>query len=319
METGASFATFDEAAEAVLGWLRRQASERAWLLARRHGDEWHVLAAADSCDGLRPGHVLVWDEPVRAMLAASTGPRVFRPPAGVAGSVVRPRQRPLTLNDLLVSPLTVPHTPLSAALIGIGRRRAADGAGPDHETLAVLSGLLGGLLQRELESADAARHNERFRHETMTDALTHLPDRAAWEEKLAAEQQRLRRLGEMSFVTVITVTAPGEGDPEEGDPDDSAMLRRAALTLRYAVRDQDFVARTGAHGFAVLGMQCGAIDEQHISARIRAALHESGVSARVGTVASDPVHGHAEIWQRAQRAMQRGGSSRANRDPRGSH
>jgi diguanylate cyclase (GGDEF)-like protein len=316
METSASYATFDEAAEAVVGWLGRQAAGRAWLLARRHGDEWHVLAAADSCDGLRPGHVLVWAEPVRAMLAGPTGPHLVRPPAGVVGRIVRPRQRALRLPDLLVSPLIMPHTPVAAALIGIGRWSATTGGGPDSETLDVLSGLLGGLLQRELESADAARHNERFRHETMTDALTHLPDRAAWEEKLAAEQQRSRRLGEMSFVTVIAVAAHGDGDPEEGDPDDCETLRRAALTLRYAVRDQDFVARTGTHGFAVLGMQCGAIDEQHISARIHEALNKSGVSARVGTAASDPVHGHAEIWHRAQRAMQR---AEPNRDRRGTH
>lgn len=83
------------------------------------------------------------------------------------------------------------------------------------------------------------------------------------------------------------------------------LLRQAALTLSYAVRDRDFVARIGGDVFALSGLQCGPVNEDEIWARIRDAPSRAGVRASVGTAASDPARGHEESWRSADDAMYR--------------
>jgi diguanylate cyclase (GGDEF)-like protein len=171
--------------------------------------------------------------------------------------------------------------------------------------LALLAGLLARLLRHEIDALENRRRDERFRYEALTDPLTHLPNRRAWEEKLAIEHERAHRLGETSFVSIIDV---GRGMPaESGEPSgiDDSSLHRTALTLRYAVRDRDFVARIDDSRFAILGLQCSTFDEENISARIRRALDRAGVAAAVGTAASDPAEGHEAIWRIAGDAMAR--------------
>jgi diguanylate cyclase (GGDEF)-like protein len=312
MDDNARFGTFEQAAGEVVRWLEREPGADGWLLARRQAEEWSVMASADPVCGLQRGDVVVWRDAVREKLVDSSEPAVVEADGEHLGRRVRPEPTALAMGALITVPLVGDDGRVTGALMGTRRDASREKGALDPGRLALLAGLLGRLLHHEIESVELARRNERFRYEAMTDALTHLPNRRAWEEKLAAEQQRSRRLGEMTFVTVVDLDNLKETNDREGHAAGDRLLRQAALTLRYAVRDRDFVARIGGDEFAVLGMQCGPVDADEISGRIREALERADVRASVGTAASDPAHGHDEIWRNADSVMYRNKKAQRN-------
>jgi diguanylate cyclase (GGDEF)-like protein len=305
MQGNARFETFERAAIEVVRWLERESGTDGWILVRRLGNEWSVMAAMDPVTGLEPGHVITWSERVHATLIEQGDPAVIESGGSALGRLGRERERSINVGALIAVPMAGDDGQVIAALIGIRRDASDDVEALDQGKLSLLAGLLARLLSHEIASVELARRNERFRYEAMTDALTHLPNRRAWEEKLAAEQQRSRRLGEMAFVTVVDLDGLKETNDGEGHAAGDDLLKQAALALRYAVRDRDFVARIGGDEFAVLGLQCGPVDEDEISVRIHDALSRAGVRASVGTAASDPARGHDEIWRSADDAMYR--------------
>ncbi len=131
----------------------------------------------------------------------------------------------------------------------------------DAEMLALRA--LGRQVVRQLELRRALAENERYRSEleilnrdlerrSLTDALTGLWNRAAFERRLGEETARVRRSGE--FIGLLFLDADhfkSYNDTQGHLAGDDALIR-IALLIRGSKRENDFECRYGGEEFAVL-------------------------------------------------------------------
>ena len=116
------------------------------------------------------------------------------------------------------------------------------------------------------------------------DALTGLPNRLLFEERLAHELTRSRRTGDQVAVFAIDMDGFKAINDRHGHAGGDEALRRAARLLAGCSRADDLVARIGGDEFAIV--QAAAVQPQAaeaLLARIAAALAEGEGAEGAGT------------------------------------
>lgn len=93
---------------------------------------------------------------------------------------------------------------------------------------------------------------EQFRHQARHDALTGLPNRAAFEEDLTLALAGLHARGETFAVLFCDIDRFKRINDSLGHPAGDQVLRELARRLRSVIRPTDRVARLGGDEFAVL-------------------------------------------------------------------
>ncbi len=302
---GNAAASFDQFAGRVLQFLRRRHMLDLWMLTRVNRDNWIVLLADDLRGEVTSGQEFSWSDSICKRMTEGVCPGLItdvaaEPSAREAALVDR-----LEIGAYIGAALRAPDGRLLGTLCGIHRAPCADLNRSEHELVTFLAETLAGFMMAEIGEVELERQNERFHFEAMTDAITYLPNRSAWEQKLEREHDRALRLGEVSFVAVVDLAGLEQVFDEQGCAAGDELLRKAASALRYAVRDLDFVARLGVSEFGLLGIQCGAVDEEDVTRRIHAALERQKIRASVGIASSGPASNHSELWQRADAEMDR--------------
>jgi len=301
--------SLDEVVARILGFLRRRYDLDLWMITRVKGDDWIMILADDRRGEVVTGQVFAWSESICKRMVEGACPGWINSIAEqrliMDAPIVPPMVRRLGIDAYIGAPMRTADGSLLGTLCGMHRASCTTLDRSDHELVVLLADLLAGFMTAEIGSVELERQNERFRFEAMTDVLTHLPNRRAWEQKLEREQSRALRLGETSFVSVIDLDGLKQVNDEQGHASGDELLRQTALALRYAVRDSDFVARLGGDEFSVLGIQSGSADEEDVSRRIRLALERRDIRASVGTASGGPASNHVELWRRADAAMYR--------------
>jgi len=295
MNHAAVFRSFTEATTNALRVLRAHLDFDTWFVARRADPDWVVAGAEGRRFGLRRGDALNWH---RCVAPCKNTLNVKDPVHGVDGAKPAP-----TVRTLLALPMKGRDDAVLGALCGVATAEPAPIPEACMDMLQLIATMLGQLLQNDIDRQALALTNERFRYEAMTDALTRLPNRRAWEVKLGQEQDRLADIGKPVFVSIIDLDSLKEVNDREGHAAGDRLLEEAGRVLRDAVRGGDFVARLGGDEFAVLGLQAGDADTNAISRRFRGALARSGIPASVGTALAHSSSCLTGVWAEADRAM----------------
>lgn len=173
------------------------------------------------------------------------------------------------------------------------------------------------LIQQQNRDLEAARKGleELARH----DALTGLPNRRAFDERLADEVARAARTGEPLAVVLADLDHFKRLNDELGHPAGDRTLQCVATALRQAVREVDTVARYGGEEFCVLLPGADADAANVAAERLRAAVAECdppdrSVTASFGVAAWVPgPGGGADLLNAADRAMYRAKAAGRNR------
>jgi diguanylate cyclase (GGDEF)-like protein len=97
---------------------------------------------------------------------------------------------------------------------------------------------------------------ERVRHLAYHDALTGLPNRALFLDRLEQALARARRDGEGAALLLLDLDGFKEVNDTFGHAAGDLLLRRLAERLRAAVRETDTAARLGGDEFAVVQVGC---------------------------------------------------------------
>src|SRR5258706_12475759 len=84
------------------------------------------------------------------------------------------------------------------------------------------------------------------------DGLTRLPTRMAWEQAVANEFQRRRRIGHSSAVMMLDIDHFKNVNDTHGHPTGDAALRAVAAILRDSLRLHDVPGRYGGEEFGVV-------------------------------------------------------------------
>jgi diguanylate cyclase (GGDEF)-like protein len=259
---------------------------------------------------------------------------------GAAGRAWQTRAPVLASEASPAVPGEEPDAPLAAALavplvlqarvLGVVGLRFAAGRRADPATAALLARFADGLalalehVQRfevaRLEAAASRRAEETLRHLALHDALTGLPNRTLFQDRLRLAIRTAERTCQPFTLLFVDLDRFKEVNDSLGHQFGDRVLERAGARLREALRDSDTVARLGGDEFAVLLPAAGTEVAQALAQK---ALHQLAapllldgrqidVGASIG-IAVYPEHGaDAEsMIHRADTAMyvakQRGG------------
>ena len=205
------------------------------------------------------------------------------------------------------------HVPDDARPGGDGRRAAArvELVGeeiapadiPAPSLVEICGRLLSTLLNAHLEAAEQARRAERAELDAVTDPLTGVANRRAWDRLLAAEEARCRRHGHAAAVVVIDIDGLKEVNDREGHASGDLVLAGAARALAQSTREQDVVARLGGDEFGILCVESDATAAATLVGRLRGALAARGIRASIGMAARSTTTGLDAAAQAADRAM----------------
>ncbi len=268
-------ARFLRAASSLVEDAHDHLGDVAWLVTRADGDDLIVVCAAGQEPALREGE----------------------------------RFRRQSEADVLL-PLELPDGSVFGALCTLGPAPDAHHDAHLSQARRVVE-VLSAVLAAEWEASTAAqraeeeaRRADRATDEAMTDPLTGVGNRRAWERVVAAEERRRRRYGGHAAIVVVDVDSLRSVNEVQGHLGGDLLLRLVADTLGDASRDSDTVARVGDDEFALLALDCDDARLRVVVSRLRRALAQAGVGASVGGASRRPGVGLDAAWAEANGMLQ---------------
>lgn len=218
------------------------------------------------------------------------------------------RVTPHVDKDIAV-PLLLPDGATVGVLCGLG----VDREGRDARLVSrverwaeILAAVASAEWEAELQTGRAeaaARRVHQVEVEALTDALTGLANRRAWDRALEAEERRRRRYGGTAAVIVVDLDELKHVNDTKGHLHGDLLLRLVARVIEETSRESDIVARTGGDEFAVLALNCEEPHLRILLSRLRKGLEAEGVSASVGGACRRPSAGMSEAWAEADDIM----------------
>ena len=118
------------------------------------------------------------------------------------------------------------------------------------------------------------------RENALVDAVTELPNRTAWDERLRQEHARWRRFGAPLSLAVFDVDNFKSINDRFGHAAGDKALRIIAGALRSRLRQTDFVARYGGEEFAVLLIGATRAGALKVAEEMRLAVSRAGLHTR---------------------------------------
>jgi diguanylate cyclase (GGDEF)-like protein len=117
-----------------------------------------------------------------------------------------------------------------------------------------------------------ARLHSLSQEEALTDPLTELPNRRAFDMRLAEEIRRSVRYGHHFCLMMMDLDGFKRINDSYGHMGGDVVLKNIARCLRYSVRDTDFLARYGGDEFVLLLPETGPGDARVISEKLKNAV-----------------------------------------------
>jgi diguanylate cyclase len=294
---------FRDAVASMLEGLPARTGLGTWLLLRLgDGGGPVVLAARDPTYGIAADQEL--DDaalPVRA-LVDGRGPRVARAVAEVpayAGASLGARP----VGALAGVPVLAPDGSVFGCLCGVDPARGGPELAAELPTIELLGRLLAVLLVQELERQELQRRFELAEMDALTDPLTGVGNRRAWDRLLEAEEARCRRYGSVASLVAVDLDELKRVNDRDGHAAGDRLLRHTAQVIDSTRRAADVVARLGGDEFGVLAVECDEPAAKVLADRLRGALEAAGIRASVGHATRQPTGTLAEAWSAADAQM----------------
>lgn len=189
----------------------------------------------------------------------------------------------------------------------------------DELTARIRAGLRIVTLQKALIAS-----NRQLEELSLTDGLTKLRNRRAFDTEIASRFEQARRYDRPMSVALIDVDLFKNVNDKHGHQAGDAVLRGIANLLESETRSADFVARYGGEEFAVILPETTLLEAMQFAEKIRCAIADSTIRTRYGThqmtisvgVASTPhslVGTAAELVYAADQALYRAKHNGRNR------
>lgn len=117
-----------------------------------------------------------------------------------------------------------------------------------------------------------ARLHQLVSLQALTDALTGLPNRRAFDTRLAEEIRRAERYRHPFALAMMDLNGFKRVNDTFGHPVGDDTLTRLGAAMRGAVRDTDFIARLGGDEFALVLPETQMIEASKVAAKIKQAV-----------------------------------------------
>jgi diguanylate cyclase (GGDEF)-like protein len=156
------------------------------------------------------------------------------------------------------------------------------------------------LMQRRV--AQMRRRVDEYAELALTDPLTRLPNRRAWDDELVRETARSRRFGSSFCVAVLDLDEFKLYNDAHGHQQGDRLLAEAARRWTDCLRDSDFIARYGGEEFAMILRDCPVADAVAVLQRVRTSTPD-GQTCSVGVARWNESEDAAAVLRRADDAM----------------
>lgn len=174
-------------------------------------------------------------------------------------------------------------------------------------------------LERQLVSVESEANSLRQtlveqRQRALTDALTGLPNRTAYLERLEQEYARLRRYDSQMALAVMDIDHFKRINDQHGHIAGDAVLKAIAKLLLAGVRKSDFVARIGGEEFVFLLPEIGMAEATKAVNKLRLSIHTRMIEVKGVSLSATASFGvadfregdtAADVFARADRALYR--------------
>ena len=191
---------------------------------------------------------------------------------------------------------------------GDGTSAAGGPGGAESAVLADLAALLAGdiALRRDLD--EHTQVQRQLRHNTLHDALTQLPNRTLFMERMGHAIARAKRHPDYRFaVLFLDLDRFKVVNDSLGHQAGDQLLVTVARRLEACLREDDTVARLGGDEFAVLADVLRSPSGEVLAERLRAAVAlvgaDVGVTASVGVAEVEAGDDVGDLMHRADAAM----------------
>jgi diguanylate cyclase (GGDEF)-like protein len=150
--------------------------------------------------------------------------------------------------------------------------------------------------------------NARLAEMSMTDALTCIANRRAFNERLAAEERRARQNGDAFSLLLMDVDQFKLYNDRHGHPAGDEALFRIAETMKGNNRSYDLLARYGGEEFALILPQTRIGAAAAVAERLRGAVEavdmpNQRLTLSIGVAAYDPLLGTDALVAAADEAL----------------
>lgn len=247
--------------------------ERQWVKARYSagmltGKKLDLPPGTALCEAFfqEPGRVLqVTDMAVEARFAHAA-------PAGCA-----------KLRFYAAVPLYSPAGDVLGCLSVLDRRHRA--LTPEQgNALETLARQIMELLEMRRTLIGLSEANAKLGQQNITDALTGIPNRRAYDQKLTEEYSRAKRTGAPLSILLVDIDNFKDYNDNYGHPAGDAALQSVARVLLSSLRPYDFLARYGGEEFVIILPATDLTDAIVVAERVRGLVASSEFPHRKFTI-----------------------------------
>jgi len=285
-----NFKSFEEAGQAILKFLSQRFGFKLWMITRTEGDDWIVLLSEDNGYDVKPGQVFRWADSFCAQMIQNNAPRVVPYSPDIQAYTDAPINKLITIKAYIGQPLFKEDGSLFGTLCAIDPEPQPKVLIEDAPLFELIAKVLSYTIQAELKADEHIRKAERFEMEALSDPMTGLFNRRAWDELIAKEEERCKRYGHPTAVLMIDLNDLKITNDNLGHAAGDELIQRMALTLKNTVRNNDIVARLGGDEFAVMTIETNLEHAEKLVSRIQSAFTKDGISAAIGLAMRNPAY-----------------------------
>jgi diguanylate cyclase (GGDEF)-like protein len=192
-----------------------------------------------------------------------------------------------------------------------------------HDGMRYFGAFMQDLRPRKALEAEREKLVERLQRQALTDSLTELPNRRAFDSETARTMAQVRRSGQPVAIAVLDIDRFKGVNDHFGHAAGDEVLRMVGQVTLSSLRAGDFVARIGGEEFALLLPNTPLVQAIPVVERLREAIAASAVTIEggqkvavtvsIGLAALDPAHDFDLSWRRADLALYRAKRAGRNR------
>ena len=294
---------FREAGKAVLEFLSTRIPFGLWMLTRVDGHDQIVLQSADVSYGVNEGDTFSWSDSYCSRMVRGEAPRVAPRSQEIPAFVAAQSKQSMPIKSYIGVPIMRSDGSLFGTLCAIDSHTQPASIADEQPLIELLASLLGSLLQRDLMMLENQRRAERAELTSLSDSLTEIGNRRAWDVLIATEEQRLSKFRDSASIVILDLDNLKEVNDEFGHAAGDELLRQTAECLKTVVRSRDFLARVGGDEFAILALEVGHEKIDDFVLRIQKTLAESSICASVGWSSCDRTTSLHHAWREADERM----------------
>lgn len=298
-----SFKNFKDAGAKILEYLYNHLGFSLWMITRTEGDDWIVLQTNDHGYGVQQGQVFKWSDSYCSQMVLGNTPSISPNSQEIPLYVNAGINQIVDIRAYIGKPLFNEDGSLFGTLCAIDPSPQPTIIENSADLLELFSQLLSQILQMELKLNENQRVSEKLKLESLTDHLTGLFNRRAWDHLIYLEEDRCKIYGHPTTIIMIDLNNLKKINDEYGHDEGDKLIEKTAKTIKDCIRTNDIVARLGGDEFAILNVETNLIDTEKLSKRIFNALTAINIEVAIGIAVRDPSKDLKEAVKEADKKM----------------